>query len=792
MARPSTRLLLLLAMPALLLGASLVALPWVIKTGTVHWLEQQGMQARIENIDLNLFTATASVHDASSVNDEGRGFQLKQVSIGWRYLPLFKRRLHLTELSINGLMLDIARQGASQSSLEVAGLTMTSGQSEGEAGKKWGIGLDKTTIEATSISYIDPLLKQSIVLQASTISDFATWAESQPIEFSTQASMAGGDVRVQGQIQPFGETIEATLRIQAEALPLATAAPLLPSDDLRLDGLLHADMSLVGQYSASGGTSLSVSGDSRLRHYHVGMAEPPLDVGGDLTHWQGTIKLTLPNEGEPDVSGEGKLASSEIRVTERKTSADLLYLTSLDMPAIRIESLQQINIERIQVGAGNALVHAETNETDTTQGSGKPQPLNQWQGLTATGISLHNKAVNIDELQLDGVQSKLSRNAQGQWNILQAIESSLPPTAKTTAPESDAASAPQPLRIGMVRVGGDSRIQINDATVKPSFSVDLNQIQITLQNLNNQQPDQPSPLQIQAGVGNYGELKLDGQVRPFLSPADVQLKGKISGIDTVPLSGFVQQLIGHRIRQGTVSGDLDINIEQGQINSSVDLVLNKLQIATLKGESGEFEKLTGMPLGTALNLLRDRDENIRLKLPIAGDAANPDINIGDVIRKAVFKAVQKAVLTFYSPLGVINVGDKLIQFATALRFDPVEFSPGESQLSADATALLAKLTDALLQRPKMQISICGAAVPSDRQVLAERIAAANTRLFGLYKPDPEPEAVPEEQLLDLSRQRMLTVGNYLSDNGIAEDRFILCDSEISEDTEARPSVSLSL
>ncbi|MGB1581543.1 MAG: DUF748 domain-containing protein, partial [Nevskiales bacterium] len=268
----------------------------------------------------------------------------------------------------------------------------------------------------------------------------------------------------------------------------------------------------------------------------------------------------------------------------------------------------------------------------------------------------------------------------------------------------------------------DGQLQFADGSIQPELTMQLQKIDLQLSQLDSAQPLQASPLNLTTGVGDYGRLSLQGTIKPFATPPAASLQGKISGIDTVPLSGFTRKLVGHRIKQGTVSGDLNINIDEGRLNSSIDLVLNKLQIAAIKGQAGEFEKSSGMPLSTALGLLRDRDENIHLKLPITGDLDKPDVNINNIIRQAIFKGVSTAALAFYSPLGVITAGDKLLQLATALRFDPVVFAAGGNELDPTAISHLATLTDVLIQRPGLQISLCGIAAPADRQALAETIA----------------------------------------------------------------------
>lgn len=778
MPKPGKRGLLLLALTLLLIIGLLFALPHGLRLAAEHWLAEQGMQAEIEDVDFNLFTGTAAIRNASARNNAGRGFELRQIEIAWYYTPLFEKRVHLKRLNLDGLQVDVAQRQNETQRLEIAGLALQGNAND--SGSDWGFGLDQLVIDETTVTYTDAQLRQSITLKASSVSDIATWADSQPIVISSQAAIAGGGLRLQGQINPFGDRLKATLRLQAQALPLATAAPLLPAEALRADGLLHADLALLADYSAASGLDLSITGDSRLRQYQLGISQPALDIGGDITQWQGKIQVLKTPDSGPQISGHGNLAASQLRITDRNTLIDLGQLTSIDISGIQISSLEAIRASAIRLGKGFALKQAGASSEDAL-------PALQWGELRIVEPALEKAAVSIDTVELQGVSADLTRDAEGQWNIQQMLTQSFPPPENT----SNNSNASAPLRVNHLTLV-DSRARIQDATIKPAMDVQLSAIQASLQALDNQQSAQDSPLQLQASVGDYGKLDLQGVVRPFAAPADARIKGKITGIDTVPLSGFARRLVGHRIRQGTVSGDLDINIEQGRLDSSLDLVLNKLQVAAVKGEAGAFEKNAGMPLGTALGLLRDRDENIRLKLPIKGDLDKPDININDIIRKATFKAIQTAALTFYSPLGIVSVGDKLLQLATALRFDPVVFAPGQTTLDASATAHLATLTDSLTQRPALQITLCGFAVPADRKVLAEEIANANTRLFGLIRPDADPDAVPEERLLELARKRMRTVGDYLGQYGIATERLILCDGEISDDSKARPRVSLRL
>ena len=389
---------------------------------------------------------------------------------------------------------------------------------------------------------------------------------------------------------------------------------------------------------------------------------------------------------------------------------------------------------------------------------------------------------------MSGLQANVKRSAEGDWDILVDMPAS---EAEENGPEPESANDFS-FAAESISLSGENSIAIRDESVKPVFETEFSEINLKLGKLDSREPAAESPLNIAARVGRYGRLKLEGSARPLDEQPALNLKGKLTGADLVPLGGYTRELIGYRVKQGTVTSDVDIKISDGNIASSFDLVLNKIQVVGIKGRTTEFKNQLGMSLPAALRLMRDRDDNIRLNLPVKGPLDNPEIGIQDVLSKAMIKAVQFGVLSFYSPLGVVMAADKLMQFATALRFKPVVFEPASALLAQQESTYLDSVARQLSSRPQHQLSACGVATNSDRQGMAENKAARRSGLIRFFTGEPEAGDVSEEDALALAQQRSELVTDYLLARGMLEEQIIPCEAEFDSSENAEPRVELNL
>jgi len=173
-----------------------------------------------------------------------------------------------------------------------------------------------------------------------------------------------------------------------------------------------------------------------------------------------------------------------------------------------------------------------------------------------------------------------------------------------------------------------------------------------------------------------------------------------------------------------------------------------------------------------------------------------------VVNTVSAKAIKVAVINYYSTLGLLSVVKKAVDLATALRFEPINFSPADTRLNDAAQAYLDKVSSMLHERPGLHIVICGHVTNADRDKILPQ-----TELTGSADSAPLPDTASDaievtetvklsddqlDKLLQLARQRGEKTKEYLvTRKGIGADRLILCNPVYTAETD-RPFVQIKL
>lgn len=788
-------------------------LPVGVKLGAEHWLESRGYQAAIANVDLNLFTGRLAVDGVEATTGAGDGFRIAHAAVRLRYLPLFDRHLHFAELVLRDAVVDVRRG----ETVRVAGFEIAGGEPRPAAKQtvRWGFGLDTADIDGLVVDYHEPGYSQRIVLATSTTTDVATWRPRMPIPLNLDLRLDEATIGVRGELHPFGGKIAGDLDLRLENLQLSAIAPLVEgrAGIAELAGEVRGDLNIAFDYAPTAGFDLNVSGTAGLSGGRVvfpdtatldgeiawdgkiaaRLLRPPEAVDGNALDTDGSLTLTdavieLPSAqydigaGQLLWTGEaglfpphaaGKIDGRELRIDDRRVGRNLARAGSLEIGGITLTGANDLRVERVTAGDIEMLERAP----DAPERDEYPQILTL-AALEMTGIEWRERERwNIERLAANGARGLLLRRDGGT-----EFKAWLAPAGEESSAETD----PR-IVLDTLVLTGDNRLRIEDHGIDPATALDLSQLQLELRAIDTGDPGHASGITLSSQVGRYGRIKGEGELTLFADPPSLTFSGEARSVDLVPFSGYIRRALEQRIEQGTMDAELNVTVDAGDIDGLADLTLRKFRLGNVIGESGAVERKLGLPLSRTLSLLRDSDGDVRLSLPLGGNLEDPTFSSDRIIQQAVFEGLQTAVLTYYSPLGAIKIAGKLVDLATALRFQPVPFEPGETALTADAREYLDKMIELLGKRPKARFVICGHAVPADREAIAV---------------DPAPpasgsgnaEAVDDlrEALLAIAEERTTAVSRYLVNGGIDSDRLVPCNPSVDTDENARPRTSVSL
>lgn len=395
-------------------------------------------------------------------------------------------------------------------------------------------------------------------------------------------------------------------------------------------------------------------------------------------------------------------------------------------------------------------------------------------------------AVSINSVALSGLDLLVYRNKEVKLPLLQALDSLIERDIEQRQLDNKTTETPVGFAINGISLGGNSRVSVIDESIQPQLMKRLSDIQLNIGSLDNRKPNQNTPLQLQARVGEFGAVNLKGKSQPFSEKINLSLEGDLSAMELVPLSPYSEQAVGYKITRGQLDNHLNLEIVDDEIEAELELKLNKVDVASLKpqeqtDDSGE----TSVPLGMGLMLLSDSEGNIELDIPVSGNVTNPDFSIADAVFLVGRKLVTQAVINYYTPYGLINLGSFAVGEATKMRFDAIEFNAGDNKGDPKR---LQQLSTLLGLKPQLSLVVCPAANGSDWQA---RFGNAETAKL---KPPAALNATAEQVsgLKKLAYERGLWIKSQLLSTGAEANQIILCAPAVLLKEYTSPSASVEV
>ena len=175
------------------------------------------------------------------------------------------------------------------------------------------------------------------------------------------------------------------------------------------------------------------------------------------------------------------------------------------------------------------------------------------------------------------------------------------------------------------------------------------------------------------------------------------MQADIRGIELTALSSYSGKYAGYLIEKGKLSLFVKYKIENNQLAAENRVFIDQLTF----GDRVESPDATSLPVSLAVALLKNRNGEIDLNLPISGSLDDPEFSIGSLVVKVIANLFIKAVTSPFALIGSMFGGGE--------ELSNVEFEHGRAALSAEAVKRLENLAKALIDRPGLKLEIEGKA-----------------------------------------------------------------------------------
>jgi len=563
----------------------------------------------------------------------------------------------------------------------------------------------------------------------------------------------------------------------------------------------------IGQFSHNGKMAFEQSGENvsleqdgavSLGSLNVSVRQPALDVQNSKLELTARLKYAdSPSGAEMRLASDITLENLDVKASERKVSlvsAEALRIEEFLFQAVDQLSIKTISSEQIRVG--------KVSDEDAE----KPQPLARSDKLQIAGLSRAGNLVAIDSVAYEGFHNRIVRDKDGNLNVVRfidMIENLNAPAATTKQTDEDALkkaseeeqAEPVDLVIGSIRASEGSSVTFIDDNAKPPFATTVTFKELSLEQLNTRKPEQKSPLRLEGAIGKHTRLSLSGDVKPFLKPVSVNLAGQIQAMDLPALSSYTWESLGLLLDSGTLDADLKLVSKDEVLDGEVELVLHQLKLGKVESQSGLQSKIP-VPMDTALNTLRDKNNTIKLTIPVEGNMTDPKFDVSNAINQVMAKALKAGALSYLKhalqPYGaMITVAQYAGEAVTKVRLKPVEFEAGQATLTATGEEYLAKVAKVMQERPEIAIKLCGVTVQQDRMFFQQQQQTAVADKAA-RQPPAQPPAVDEQKFTDLAMLRAAVVKDYLVEqHRIPASRLVGCRPRTEADKpDAKPRTDL--
>lgn len=743
-------------------------LPWAVQQLATSWLHENGApQATIEDVDINLFTGKVAIEGLSA----GEGFSWQKLSIRINWLPLFEKKLHIRSLAFTDADIRAEQTGGVLKVGDVLIPASDGGSENRVSSDQWVISLGHLFMQNITMrlktddaDILGRVALGSIRGQA--------LADGLQIDCSINLDKVSGhsgasrlvldELYWQGQLQvpSLAAIADATLvqgLLALEALQLIPEGqPEVSLETLRVAGIRVPDgQHLVVQEVSANRLSI----DQRSAEAAV----PELISIGGIT--AGDIKVDLMEKGGLEALNVSQLGLNAVQVSHRDVA--IAKVGTLALSALKID-------DQLLPSIGSL------NLTNILLPEDKQAALGRIAGLEVRRASMTQaNQLNVAEITVDGLDLTLQKKKKGMAVVDGVMAMGRGSSGTTGKAAAGKKSDPFTLKVEKILLPRGSRIAFRDETVSPVFRAELKTGHLAIEQLDTS-GERSGTVDSSLIINRDGAVAVKGEFRLKPGKPSVAADVGLSRLDVSTLSGYLEQGFGHAVKTGQLDMKSTLNIANGDIKATNDLTIRRLTVQKSEYQ-GSAEAKLGMPLNTALDMLRDDLGDIELKVPLSGRLDDPNVNINDAINQALVSAMSSAALSYASmflqPYGsilpVLSYASDLIKTLGKPRLTPVSFTPRSHALNKDAEEYIAKLAGMLGTKP-FRLQLCGVAHRSEADALGGKGAEL------------------DEKLLEIASERAHEVKAGIMAHGIESERLFNCRPIIDEKSKEGGRVELLL
>lgn len=594
--------------------------------------------------------------------------------------------IRLTELTVSGTSLELAKRQAHVESVAVNGLQVKAWlAADGSINLKKLAGTSGTTAAPTAAARPSP---------APAPAGAASAAAGPPWEFTLgEFAMHEGSIALEDRtIEPAVKALLEPLSVRVKGVSLDMAKPVHLEMETHINK--SGSLSLNGEVTPQ---PLSAALSMKLAGLDLTAIEPYIARQTSMTLRSGRLSA----ESKLDYGAPGKKPAikfaGDVHVDGVRTVDDALHEDFVNWDRVDILGLDyEQGPDRLEIAqvVMRKLYARMIIESDSS--------LNVKRVMTAPGASPAAAAAPATTEPVSVAKKGDARRSKANGKAVPAK-----PAVAATAPAVPAAPAAAAMPISVKKVSvQQGRVNFSDLSVAPHFSAGINQLEGSVLGLSSN-PKSRAKVDLHGSVDAYSPVSIVGELNVLGSPLYADMELKFNNIELTIFNPYSGKFAGYNISKGKLTTELHYKVDGRKLDAEHHVLIDQLEF----GDKTPSKDAVSLPVKLAVALLKDRHGVIDLNLPVSGTLDDPKFRLAPIIWKVLVNILEKAVTAPFALLGALFGGGPDLEF--------VDFQPGASSLDPAAADKLKAVAKALDARPQLKIEVPIAVVADiDRPALA--------------------------------------------------------------------------
>jgi hypothetical protein len=344
----------------------------------------------------------------------------------------------------------------------------------------------------------------------------------------------------------------------------------------------------------------------------------------------------------------------------------------------------------------------------------------KWEALLldTIAVGVNPNRLSIEQVALSNFFARVIVAQDGSINLVSMFTDT--ETAGVEPSDTAISSMPQPagkipankqrasVRIARITVNGGD-VDFSDRFIKPNFNAKFHDLGGRISGLASIQETRADVL-LEGMWSNHAPVTITGQINPLIQSPYMDLNLNIADIELSPFSPYSGKYLGYILEKGKLTFNVAYLLENRQLEGKNSVTIDQLTL----GDTVDSPEAVSLPIKLAVALLKDRNGNIELDLPVSGSIDDPEFKIGTVVLTMLKNLIVKIVTSPFAALGGLAGGGEELSY--------LDFEAGASELSQANVEKMDKLAKILYERPALNLDVQGAAAPQwDSNALRARL-----------------------------------------------------------------------